>query len=273
MKFTKMQGTGNDFVVINAIREKLPADMTSFAKSVADRKFGVGCDQLLVVDKSDKADFKMLIFNNDGSEVEMCGNGIRCLAKFVRREGLTEKTQLSVETIAGKLKRTEIIGDRVRVDMDEPALISKDWYHTYPVDVELRVDNKNFNVTLVSMGNPHCVIFVPKITNEQVLGWGPKIENHIHAFPNKINVEFARIINRSEIEMRVWERGAGETLACGTGACATAVAGILNQRTDAKVVVHMSGGDLDIEWKGKETSVFMTGPAEFVFDGELQFKG
>jgi diaminopimelate epimerase len=265
MKFTKMQGTGNDFVVINAMRERLPADLVSFAKGVADRKFGIGCDQVLIVDRSSKADFRMRILNNDGSEVEMCGNGIRCLAKYVRSEGLTSKTKLKVETLRG-LIRPEIVGDNVRVDMNEPKLVSKDWSSGETVGKKLYVGLQAFDVTLVSMGNPHCVIFVPKITDNLVLKVGPKIEIHSR-FPNRINVEFIRVINSKELEMRVWERGAGETLACGTGASAAGVAAVLNKLTEREVTVHLKGGNLQIEW-GKR-NVFMTGPAEFVFDGEL----
>ncbi len=268
IKFTKMQGTGNDFVVINAMKEKLPADMNSFAKRVADRKFGVGCDQLLVIGKSPRADFKMLIFNNDGSEVEMCGNGIRCLAKFVRREGLTEKTKLSVETLAGQLIRPEIVEDKVRVDMGEPKLTSKDWSSGETIRKALDVEGQNFYITLVSMGNPHCVLFVPEITDNLVLNIGPKIENH-PAFPNRINVEFVEAVSFKRLKMRVWERGAGETLACGTGASAAGVAAILNELAVNRVAVQMRGGDLDIEWEGK--NVFMTGPAEFVFEGEFSY--
>ena len=207
----------------------------------------------------------MLIYNPDGSNVEMCGNGFRCLAKYVRREGLTEKTKLDVETLT-RIVRPEIVGDKVRVDMDAPKFNTADWHSGVTIRKNLRVDEINcFDVNLVSMGNPHCVIFVPKITDHLVLNFGPIIENH-KAFPKRINAEFVEVLNRNEIKMRVWERGAGETLACGTGASAAGVASILNDFTDSDLTVHMKGGDLNIEWKGK--NVFMTGPAEFVFDGE-----
>jgi len=267
IKFTKMQGTGNDFVVINAMREKMPADMSSFARKVSDRKFGVGCDQLLIVDKSRAADFKMLIYNPDGSNVEMCGNGIRCFAKYVRREGLTEKTKLNVETLK-RIVRPEIVGGNVKVDMDAPKFDTADWHYGATVKRRFDLDGRNFDINLVSMGNPHCVIFVPEITDDLVLNVGSKIENH-KIFPNRINVEFVTVLNRRELQMRVWERGAGETLACGTGASAAGVAAVRNKFTEDNLTVHMKGGDLNIEWKGK--NVFMTGPAEFVFEGEFPY--
>ncbi|MDE1865201.1 MAG: diaminopimelate epimerase [Candidatus Micrarchaeota archaeon] len=268
MRFTKMQGTGNDFVVINAISERLPSDLNAFARGIADRKFGVGCDQVLIIRKSDRADFRMQILNNDGSEVEMCGNGIRCLAKYVHDKGITSKTKLEVETLAG-LIRPEIVGDKVKVDMGEPKLASKDWPFGKTIKKRFEVESQTFEITLVSMGNPHCVIFVPEITDRLVLETGPKIENH-SVFPNRINVEFVKAINPKELQMRVWERGTGETLACGTGASAAGVAAVLNQLTERSVTVHLKGGDLQIEWG--EKNVFMTGPAKFVFEGELPIK-
>lgn len=265
MKFTKMHGIGNDFVVINAITEFLPKDLVKLARGIADRKFGVGCDQVLIVDKSARADFKMSIFNADGSQVEMCGNGIRCLAKYVHQKGLTSKKRLTVETLAG-LIRPELVGSNVRVDMGEPKLVSKDWHSGETIQRPFEVEGQLFGITLVSMGNPHCVIFVPEITDELVLKVGPKIENHL-AFPNRINVEFVKVVDPIQLQMRVWERGAGETLACGTGSCAAGVAAILNQLTKNNVTIHLKGGDLEIEWYRK--NVFMTGPAEFVFEGEI----
>lgn len=264
MRFTKMQGTGNDFVVINAMKERLPGDIKSFARGIADRKFGVGCDQVLIVDKSDKADFKMRILNPDGSEVEMCGNGIRCLAKYVNREGLTAKTKLEVETLGG-LKRTEMMGDKVKVDMGEAKTLSKDWSGLVVME-KFDIAGQTFDITLVSMSNPHCVIVVPEITDNLVLNIGPMIECH-PLFPNRINVEFIKLINSKELHMRVWERGAGETLACGTGASAAGYATFFNGFTGRNVTVHLKGGNLEIEIV--KSNVFMTGPAEFVFEGEF----
>ena len=264
MKFTKMHGTGNDMIIINAIEEKIPENLGEFSKKIADRHYGIGSDQVLIVNKSDKADFKMLIFNNDGSEVEMCGNGIRCLAKYLKEKKLTDKTRLEIETLAGIIK-PEIVGDKVRVDMGEPRFKTDDW-----IFEEEKVVNKDFedyNITLVSVGNPHCVIFLDKITDEDVLVNGPKIENH-KAFPNRINVEFIKVLNKKELEMRVWERGAGETLACGTGATASAVAAMINELTERKVVIHLLGGDLEIEW-AQDNHVYMTGDAKFVYEGEF----
>ncbi|MDP3988031.1 MAG: diaminopimelate epimerase [Candidatus Levybacteria bacterium] len=266
MKFTKMHGTGNDFIVINAIEEKLPKDLSVLSKKIADRHFGIGADQVLVVDKSRKADFKMIIFNNDGSQVEMCGNGIRCLARYVFEKGLTKNKHIEVETLGGIVK-PQINGSRVSVNMGIPKFDTKDWKTKETINREFKINGKTFRISLISVGNPHCVIFVDRITNEMVHLYGPKIENS-SSFPNRINVEFARIINDSEIEMRVWERGTGETLACGTGATATVIAAIKNKLTANKVTVRLLGGDLEIEWNGKE--VYMSGPAEFVFEGQIE---
>jgi diaminopimelate epimerase len=213
----------------------------------------------------------MQILNSDGSEAEMCGNGIRCFAKFIAIEKLSSSGSLEIETLAGSIK-TEIQGTQVKVDMGSPILAGCDIPLKIPkekiINEDLWVEDKHFKMTGVSMGNPHCVIFTDKITDEQVLRWGPKIEKH-GLFPKKTNVEFARIINEREIRMRVWERGAGETLACGTGACAVAVAGILNKRSGRSVTIHLLGGDLQIEWPAKDSHVFMTGPAEPVFSGTV----
>jgi len=269
MKITKMHGTGNDFVVINAMAEKLPADLVAFSKKIADRHYGVGCDQVLLIDKSNIADFKMLIFNNDGSQVEMCGNGIRCLARYVYEKGLTKKKKITVETLAG-IKIPEIIGDKVRVNMGKPSFVSKDWKSGETISKPLTIEDQTFTATLVSVGNPHCVIFVDKITDELVHKYGPKIENNRELFPNRINVEFIKKISQNEIEMRVWERGAGETLACGTGSTAAAIAAIKNGFTKSNVIVHLIGGNLEISWDGSDA--FMTGPAEFVFEAEISYK-
>ncbi|MFT4303679.1 MAG: diaminopimelate epimerase [Candidatus Woesearchaeota archaeon] len=273
MKFTKMHGTGNDFVVINSLIEKLPSDMVSFSKKIADRKFGIGCDQVLIIAKSDVADFKMLIYNNDGSQVEMCGNGIRCFARYVFEKGLTEKKKILVETLAGIII-PEIINDLVKVDMGEPILEGK----KIPVKIEkekiinesISIGGKDFLFTAVSMGNPHCIIY-SDLSDENVLKNGPLIEKH-ELFPNKVNVEFVNVIDKNSVEMRVWERGTGETLACGTGASAVGVACVLNNLTERNVSVKVKGGILNIIWDEKTNHVFMSGPAAFVFEGEYNFQ-
>ncbi|MFC2174378.1 diaminopimelate epimerase [archaeon] len=267
MKFTKMHGAGNDFVVINAMEETLPADLNAFAKKIADRHFGVGCDQILLIDKSDSADFKMRILNHDGGEVEMCGNGIRCLARFAHERGLTDKKKITVETLGGIIK-PEIVGDRVKVDMGEPRLQSKNWNFGMDKVIahELNVGERPFKVTLVSMGNPHCVVFADDLGFDLPV-LGPLFENH-SSFPNRINTEFVKVLNEDEVEVRVWERGAGETLACGTGASAVGVACVLNNKTNRGITVHLAGGDLGIEWS-EDNHVYMTGSAEFVFDGVI----
>ena len=267
MNFTKMHGCGNDFVVIDAIHQTLPPDLPSLSRELAERHFGIGCDQVLVVQASECADFKMLIFNNDGSEVEMCGNGIRCLARFVFDQGLTDKTALEVETLAGIIKPS-IIGELVRVDMGKPRFNTPDW--TWDDDRVVarpfEVGGRTIDITLVSMGNPHCVSFHDELDDELVLVIGPQIEKCTERFPNRINVEFIRRISETELDMRVWERGSGETLACGTGASASCVAAILNGLTKRKVTIHLTGGDLELEWAENE-HLYMTGPAQTVFRG------
>jgi diaminopimelate epimerase len=270
MRFTKMHGCGNDFVVVDAIHQSLPADMEAFCRHLGDRHFGVGCDQILIVAPSTVADFQMLIFNSDGSKVEMCGNGIRCLARYVVDKGLTTKTKLEVETLAGII-RPEIVGDLVRVDMGEPILRTKDWTWSGErvVAQPYEVGGRTIPVTLVSMGNPHCVSFHEELDDALVLGIGPQIENDRSRFPNRVNVEFIRRRSATELDMRVWERGAGETLACGTGASASCVAAVLNGLTERKVTIHLTGGDLDLEWREADNRVYMTGPATTVFEGTL----
>lgn len=265
--FRKMHGNGNDFVVIEA--EDLPTNipLPEFCAKIAHRQFGIGCDQVLIVDEAATADFKMRIFNNDGSEVEMCGNGIRCLARYVYETGMTDQTKMTVETLAGTIV-PEIVGDLVKVDMGIPRLKSDAW--VYPEAQTLlrpfTVGGETLAVSLVSMGNPHCVIVVPEITDKLVLEIGPQIERHAD-FPKRINVEFIKVINRGEVEMRVWERGAGETLACGTGATAAAVACQLNGLTDKSVTVKLKGGMLKLEL-ADDGHMYMTGPATTVFEGE-----
>ena len=275
IKFTKMHGLGNDYVYIDAINQKIEND-SSLAKFVSNRHFGIGSDGLILICKSKVADFKMRMFNSDGSEAEMCGNGIRCVGKFVYDKGLTNKTTVKIETLAGI--KTLILNTKdgkvetARVDMGEPILEAE----KIPVisteepvkNLELEAENKKFKFTCVSMGNPHAITIVENTKEFDVEKYGKVLEVD-KAFPKKANIEFAQIIDRQNINMRVWERGAGETLACGTGACATAVACNLNGLTDRKVNIELLGGTLNIEWNETDNHVYMTGPAVTVFDGEL----
>ena len=275
IKFTKMHGLGNDYVYIDAINQKIENE-SSLAKFVSNRHFGIGSDGLILICKSDSADFKMRMFNSDGSEAEMCGNGIRCVGKFVYDKGLTDKTIVKIETLAGiktlVLNTKDGKVETARVDMGEPILeaekipvISKE----QPVkNLELEAENKKFKFTCVSMGNPHAITIVENTKEFDVEKYG-KILEVDKAFPKKANIEFAQIIDKENIKMRVWERGAGETLACGTGACATAVACNLNGLTGRKVNIELLGGTSNIEWNEKDNHVYMTGPAVTVFDGEL----
>ncbi|MGC8579717.1 MAG: diaminopimelate epimerase [bacterium] len=268
MKFTKMQGTGNHFIVIDAIKkeEKLTPEQI---KSLCTPAFGIGADQLLMILPSRVADFRMRIFNADGGEVEMCGNGIRCVARYLIDHGYTKKQELEIETLAG-IKKPMIRGNKIRVDMGEPIFDAK----LIPVRLSGRVINRavkvedmEFKITCVSMGNPHTVIFMDKVDKFNVQKYGPAIENY-KLFPKKTNVEFVEKINDNELKMRVWERGSGETLGCGSGACAAAVAGVLNNKSKEHVTIHLRGGDLEIEW-AKDNHVYLTGPAEEVFRGEI----
>lgn len=275
IKFTKMHGLGNDYVYIDSINQTIENE-SSLAKFVSNRHFGIGSDGLILICKSDIADFQMRMFNSDGSEAEMCGNGIRCVGKFVYDKGLTDKTIVKIETLAGiktlVLNTKDGKVETARVDMGEPILeaekipvISKE----QPVkNLELEAENKKFKFTCVSMGNPHAITIVENTKEFDVEKYG-KILEVDKAFPKKANIEFAQIIDKENIKMRVWERGAGETLACGTGACATAVACNLNGLTDRKVNIELLGGTLNIEWNEKDNHVYMTGPAVTVFDGEL----
>lgn len=269
--FTKMHGLGNDFILIENLKGEIKLRPEEI-RFLCDRHFGVGADGILTVEDSEKADFKMRIFNADGSEAEMCGNGIRCFALYARRQGLVSTDELNIETLAGIIK-PEIKGDSVAVDMGEPLLAGPD----IPVNIAGKVinhpvtfSNIDLGITCVSMGNPHCVIFYPPEGEPPVSELGPVIEND-DLFPRKTNVEFVQVQNPKEIKVKVWERGAGLTLACGTGACASVVAGVLNQKTARKVLVHLPGGDLDVEWKN-DNRVCMTGPAEFVFKAEFELK-
>ncbi|HMK49716.1 MAG TPA: diaminopimelate epimerase [Thermodesulfovibrionales bacterium] len=275
MRFTKMHGLGNDFILIDCMTDTCPPEMgnaEAFSRHLCDRRFGIGADQLLLLYPSETADFRMRILNSDGSEVEMCGNGVRCFAKYVWDRGLSDKDILSIETLAGVVK-PEKMGDMVRVDMGEPALEPERIPVRLPhasggvVDYPLRIDDREFRITCVSMGNPHAVIVVDDSAVFPVEKYGPLIEVH-PVFPKKTNVEFIEIISRREIRMRVWERGAGETMACGTGASAVAVAASLKGLTDRDVTVHLRGGDLSIEW-ASDNHVYMTGPAVEVFEGTI----
>lgn len=275
MKFTKMQGLGNDYVYVNCM-EQMVEDAAETARRVSDRHFGIGSDGLILICPSDKADFEMRMYNADGSRGEMCGNGIRCVGKYVYDYGLTDKTSLSVETLGGiKHLFLEVEGGKVslvKVDMGpailEPEKIPVTAEGSRVVDEPLCVDGKTFRMTCVSMGNPHAVIYVDDVQGMDLEKTGPSFENH-ERFPNRINTEFAHVLDRNTVEMLVWERGSGETLACGTGACAVAVASILNGYTEDQVTVRLLGGDLKIEWDREANKVYMTGPAEVVFDGEI----
>lgn len=275
MRFTKMQGAGNDYIYVDCFRNPMPHDPAGLSRAISDRHFGVGSDGLILICPSDKADGRMRMFNADGSESEMCGNGIRCVAKFMYDHGLARKSTLTVETGRGVLSLDlQVSGGQVRqvcVNMGEPILEGPQIPTTLagnpPIKAPLVVGNETFLVTCISMGNPHCVLFVDEITDAMVLGMGPKIEHH-PAFPRRTNVEFVRVNRADEVTVRVWERGSGETLACGTGACATAVAGVLNGRTTRKITAHLPGGDLQLHWSENDQQVYLTGPAVEVFSGD-----
>lgn len=276
MKFTKMEGLGNDYVYINCFKEnvKHPEEV---AKKLSDRHFGIGSDGLILIKPSDKADFEMEMYNSDGSRSEMCGNGIRCVGKYVYDYGLTDKTEISVDTLAGiKYLKLEVVDGKVEfvtVNMGapqlDPKLIPVAMDKERIVDTPVYIGDSKYNITCVSMGNPHCITFVDHTVKLPIEKIGPEFEND-QLFPNRVNVEFVKIINRKEVKMRVWERGTGETLACGTGACAVTVACILNGLTEDEITVHLLGGDLRVKWDQDENVVYMTGPAKVVFDGELQ---
>jgi diaminopimelate epimerase len=280
MRFTKMHGAGNDYVYVNCFDEPLPENPAELARRISNRHFGVGGDGLILICPSQTADARMRMFNADGSESEMCGNGVRCVAKYVYDHGICRKDALRIETGRGILTLELILVEgrvqRVRVDMGEPILDRKRIPTRLPAnpampggavaDVDLNLRGRRLKVTCVSMGNPHCITFVDEITDEWVLGVGPKIENNRH-FPNRVNAEFVRVISPTEVQMRVWERGSGETLACGTGACAVCVAGVLTGRTERQIVVHLPGGDLQLDWAA-DNHVYMTGEAVEVFSGQ-----
>ena len=275
MKFTKMQGIGNDYVYVNCLQETIE-NPSELAKKISDRHYGVGSDGLIMINPSDKADFEMEMYNADGSRGEMCGNGIRCVAKYVYDYGLTDKTSISVETLAGIKYLDLTVEDGkvvlVKVDMGKPMLRPEEVpvvsEKEEVIDEPITVDGQEYRMTCVSMGNPHAVVFIDQDVKEFPLETvGVKFENH-GRFPKRVNTEFVNVLDRHTAQMRVWERGSGETLACGTGACAVAVACALNGLTEDEVTVKLLGGDLQIKWDREKNTVYMTGPAEVVFDGE-----
>lgn len=276
MKFTKMHGIGNDYVYVNCLKEKVenPAEVSRF---VSDRHFGIGSDGLILIKPSEIADFQMDMYNADGSRSEMCGNGVRCVAKYVYDYGLTDKTEVDIETGAGIKHIVLTVKDgkveKARVDMGEPILKPE----LVPVlgegdklvDEPILVDGQEYRMTCVSMGNPHAVVFMEEdVKNLDIEKIGPKFENH-ERFPKRTNTEFMNVLDRTAMKMRVWERGSGETLACGTGTCASVVAAVLNGFTERRVLVHLLGGDLEIYWDENDNHVYMTGSATTVFDGEI----
>ena len=277
MKFTKMHGCGNDYVYVNCTNGMIE-DPSEVSKYVSDRHFGIGSDGLILICSSDIADFRMAMYNADGSEGAMCGNGIRCVAKYVYDKGLTDKKNISIETKSG-IKELELTVEDgkvllVKVNMGAPILKAKD----IPVDIDtekcidsdINVDGKNYKITCVSMGNPHAVTFIDEdVKLFPIEKIGPKFENH-PMFPDRVNTEFVQVLNRHEVNMRVWERGSGETLACGTGTCATVVACVLNGLTDDEVTVHLLGGDLFIKYDRENNTVWMTGPAVIAFEGTVE---
>ena len=277
LKFTKMHGLGNDYVYMDAINQKIE-NRSELAKFVSDRHFGIGGDGLILICPSEVADFRMQMFNQDGSEAEMCGNGIRCVGKFVYDKGLTDKENITIETLAG-IKTLEMKVDNnkvqeVKVDMGEPILEPEKIPVTFskrPVkDLKLNILDRNFTFTCVSMGNPHSITFIDEdVEKFDIQKYGRLIEVD-KTFPNKTNVEFVNIIDNKTLKMRVWERGAGETLACGTGACSVAVAGVLNGYTSREVTVNLLGGNLKINWNGIDNHIYMTGPATTVFEGQIE---
>ena len=282
IKFTKMEGIGNDYVYVDCTKQNLE-NASNLAKIISDRHFGVGSDGLILIESSKKADFRMQMFNSDGTEAEMCGNGIRCVGKYVYDKGLTDKTTLKIETLAGiKVLNLNVEDGKVKtvkVDMGEPILDyklipvkdgkvykSRDGIKFYKVNINIEGDLKE--LTCVSMGNPHGIDFANNIEKLKIEKFGPIIEVDEH-FHNKVNAEFIEILDKHNIKMRVWERGAGETLACGTGACASVVASFLNGYTERNVTVELLGGKLEIEWNKEDNHVYMTGPAETVFEAEF----
>jgi len=280
INFVKMHGLGNDFILIDCLNKSLGDSLflSYLAKKLCDRNFGIGADGLLLILPSSKADLRMRIFNYDGSEAQMCGNGIRCFAKYAYENKLVSKIKFTVETLAGIITPELIFKDKeisgIKVDMGTPKLKRREVPMEGKdaptvVNETLKINSEQtFKVTCVSMGNPHCIVFVDDVQSIPLDEIGPKIENH-PLFPEKTNVEFIQVLNKQEINFRVWERGVGETLACGTGACAALVASVLNKKTDREATIHLPGGDLDIRW-ANDKHIYMTGPAELVFRGEME---
>ncbi|MFM9116072.1 MAG: diaminopimelate epimerase [Planctomycetota bacterium] len=275
MRFTKMHGAGNDYVYVDCFAAAPPSDPVTLAQRISHRHFGVGSDGLILIRPSQQAAARMQMFNADGSESEMCGNGLRCVAKYVYDHGLVQQTSFALETGAGiKQVDVEVVAGkvaRVRVDMGEPILeparIPTRLAGSPVVNQTLTVAGRNLTVTAVSMGNPHCIVFVDQATDDLVLGVGPHVETAAE-FPARVNVEFVEIISRQEVRQRTWERGSGETWACGTGASAVCVAGVLAGRTERRIINHLLGGDLELHWDERDNHVYMTGPATEVFTGE-----
>ncbi len=275
MKFTKMHGAGNDYIYVDCFAQPVPERLPELTRAVSDRHVGIGGDGLVLICPSDNCDAEMQMFNVDGTPSEMCGNAIRCVAKYLYDHNITRRETLKIESagqvLTLELSVTDGAVDRVRVDMGEPILAAEQIPTTLtgdPVaDVSLALPDRDLQVTCVSMGNPHCVAFVDEITDELVRCVGPRIEHDAH-FPNRVNVEFVEVLNRKELRQRTWERGSSETLACGTGASAVCVAGVLTGRTERRVTVHLLGGDLELEWKEADNHVYKTGPAVEVFSGE-----
>ena len=277
MKFTKMHGCGNDYIYINGASEKMEQDRKpDFVRRVSDRHFGIGGDGVIFINPSTEADFEMEMYNADGSRAEMCGNGIRCVAKYVYDKGLTDKTEISIVS-CGKVKYLQLFlkdgkVESVRVNMGAPILqagevpVISDKEHV--IDEPILVQGKEYKMTCVSMGNPHAVIFTEDVTNLAIESIGPYFENH-ERFPKRTNTEFVKVLDRKNVQMRVWERGTGETLACGTGCCASVVACVLNGLTDSTVTVKLLGGEIEVFWDQENNLVYMTGPAETVFEGEI----
>ena len=279
LNFTKMTGLGNDYIYVDCTSGVKLKNIPELTKRISDRHFGIGADGLILIDKPENSnsDFKMRIFNSDGSEAEMCGNGIRCVAKLIHDNELSNKDKISIETLAG-IKKVKILEDEdgkcneVIVDMGEPIFqdnnIPYDLYEPFNKDLILDVGEEKMRFTVVSMGNPHAVTFVQNLENVPIEKIGPMIENN-PIFPNRTNVEFAQVIDKNNIKVRVWERGVGETFACGTGACAAVVAGGINGYTDENVSVNLRGGELKIEW-GKDNHIYMQGPATTVYEGRIE---
>mgnify|MGYP001491002290 CR=1 FL=1 len=276
MKFTKMQGIGNDYIYINCFEEKVQ-NPSELSVKLSERHFGIGSDGIILIEPSEKADCRMDIYNADGSQAMMCGNGIRCVGKYVYERGIAKKDVLKVDTMSGvKTLFLDVQDGKVRsvkVDMGKPDFHTADIPVEYPkeqlIDEPVAFGSDKYRITCVSMGNPHCVLFVDSVNGVEIEKIGPKLECD-RIFPQRANIEFVQVLSKDEINMRVWERGSGETWACGTGACAAAVACAVNHKTGRSVTVHLKGGDLQIEWDEKTDTVRMRGPAEFVFDGTIE---